>query len=174
MQYLKTKNGLVIKLDAGEEIMSTLKNFVSDNKIKGGFLTGIGTGNEITLGFYDAEKRIYHKRFFPDDHEFASLIGNISYLDPAPIDNTRDDKTQGVRKNSAKPNNRCGVNADPVIHIHCTIGPLNFVTYSGHLFSAKVGATCEIMITLSDKKLIRKPDAKTGLNLLDLNLNTSK
>ncbi len=143
MQYIKIKSGYVIKLDTGEEIISTLKNFVRDNKIKGGFLSGIGTGNEITLGFYDAEKKVYHKRFFPDDHEFASLTGNISYLDD-----------------------------DPIIHIHCTIGPLNFVTFSGHLFSAKVGATCEIMINLSDKKLIRKPDAKTGLNLL--NLNSSK
>jgi predicted DNA-binding protein with PD1-like motif len=139
MQYLKIRNGYVVKLDSGEEIMSTLKDFVIDKKIKSAFLQGIGTGKELTLGYYDSKKKLYHKRAFIDEYEFASLNGNISYL-----------------------------GKEPVIHIHCTISPENFMTYAGHLFSGKVAATCEIMITLLDKKLVRKADIKTGLNLLNL------
>lgn len=139
MQYLKIKNGYVVKLDTNEEIIATLKDFVIDKKIKSAFLQGIGTGKELTLGYYDSKKKMYHKRVFIDECEFASLNGNISYL-----------------------------STDPIIHIHCTISPENFVSYSGHLFSAKVAVTCEIIITLLDKKLIRKPDIRTGLNLLDL------
>ncbi|MCX8015461.1 MAG: DNA-binding protein [candidate division WOR-3 bacterium] len=138
MRYLKTKNNYLIKLDTDEEIIATLKDFVLRQKIKSGFLIGIGTGKEITLGFYDTKKKMYHKRLFPEEYEFASLIGNVSYLEK-----------------------------EPIIHIHCTVGPINFTTYSGHLFSAKVGATCEILITTFDKKIIRTPDAKTGLNLLN-------
>ncbi|MEO0076920.1 MAG: PPC domain-containing DNA-binding protein [candidate division WOR-3 bacterium] len=137
MQYLKSKNNYLIKLDADEEIITTLKNFVRSKKIKSGFLMGIGTGKEITLGYYDTAKKSYHQRHFPDEYEFASLIGNISYL-----------------------------GKEPVVHIHCTIGPIDFTTYCGHLFSAKVGATCEIVITAFDKKIIRKADPGTGLNLL--------
>lgn len=139
MQYLKIKNGYVLKLETEEEIMTTLKDFVIHQKIKSAFLQGIGTGKELTLGYYDSKQKLYHKRTFIEEYEFASLNGNISYL-----------------------------STDPIIHIHCTISPANFVTYSGHLFSGKVAATCEILIVLLDKKLTRKADIRTGLNLLDL------
>jgi predicted DNA-binding protein with PD1-like motif len=139
MQYLKIKNGYVVKLEINEEIITMLKDFVIDKKIKSAFLYGIGTGKELTLGYYDSKKKMYHKRAFVEEYEFASLNGNISYL-----------------------------SSDPIIHIHCTISHENFVTYSGHLFSGKVGATCEIIILTLDKKLRRKADARLGLNLLDL------
>ncbi|MBS4015359.1 MAG: DUF296 domain-containing protein [Candidatus Latescibacteria bacterium] len=139
MQYLKIKNGYVVKLEINEEIMTTLKDFVIDKKIKSAFLFGIGTGKELTLGYYDSKKKMYHKRAFVEEYEFASMNGNISYL-----------------------------SSDPIIHIHCTISPENFITYAGHLFSGKVAATCEITIMTIEKKLQRKADAKLGLNLLDL------
>lgn len=139
MQYLKVRNGYVLKLETNEEIMTTLKDFVIDKKIKSAFLYGIGAGKELTLGYYDSKKKMYHKRAFVEEYELASLIGNISYLEN-----------------------------DPIIHIHCTISPENFIAYSGHLFAGKVAATCEIFISLLDKKLFRKTDSKTGLNLLNL------
>lgn len=139
MQYLKIKNGYVIKLEINEEIITTLKDFVIDKKIKSAFLFGIGTGKELTLGYYDSKKKMYHKRAFVEEYEFASLNGNISYL-----------------------------SSDPIIHIHCTISPENFITYAGHLFVGKVAATCEIIIMTIEKKLQRKSDTKLGLNLLDL------
>lgn len=141
MQYLKVSNGYVLRLETNEEIITTLKNFIIDKKIKSAFLYGIGAGKDLTLGYYDAKKKIYHKRAFVEEYEFASLIGNISYLE-----------------------------TDPILHIHCTIAPENFITYSGHLFSGKVAATCEIFITLLDKKLIRQADKTTGLNLLKMPL----
>jgi hypothetical protein len=139
MQYLKIRDGYVLKLETGEEIITILKDFIIDKKIKSGFLTGIGAGKEITLGYFDYPKKNYHKRFFPEEFEFAALIGNIAWLE-----------------------------TDPIIHVHATISPENFVSYSGHLFSGIVTATCEIMITTLDKKLKRHPDIKTRLNLLDL------
>jgi predicted DNA-binding protein with PD1-like motif len=139
MQYLKIKNGYVLKLETNEEIIATLKDFVKEHKLKGGFINGIGAGKEVMLGYFDYPKKTYRKRFFAEEIEFTSLMGNIAWLEQ-----------------------------DPIIHIHCTISPENFITYSGHLFSGKVTATCEIMIALLEKKLIRKADIKTGLNLLDL------
>ncbi|MCX7785044.1 MAG: DUF296 domain-containing protein [candidate division WOR-3 bacterium] len=137
MQVLKVKNGYVLKLETNEDIMALLKDFTKQKKIKGAFLFGLGAGKEITLGYYDPLKKNYQKRFFAEDYEFASIIGNIAYLDE-----------------------------EPILHIHCTISPGNFNTYSGHLFSAKVAATVELLIIPLDKKLLRKPDTKTGLNLL--------
>lgn len=139
MQYLKIKNGYVLKLEINEEIITTLKDLVIDKKIKSAFLFGIGTGKELTLGYYDSKKKMYRKRAFVEEYEFASMNGNISYL-----------------------------SSDPIIHIHCTISPENFMTYAGHLFSGKVAATCEILIMTIEKKLQRKADPNLGLNLLDL------
>ncbi|MEO0091665.1 MAG: PPC domain-containing DNA-binding protein [candidate division WOR-3 bacterium] len=140
MDILKVKNGYVLKLEVNEDIIAELKDFTKQKKIKGAFLFGLGAGKEITLGYYDPIKKNYHKRFFPEDYEFASIIGNIAYLDE-----------------------------EPILHIHCTISPNNFNTYSGHLFSAKVAATVELMVMPLDKRLLRKPDVKTALNLLSFN-----
>ncbi|MCS7257863.1 MAG: DUF296 domain-containing protein [candidate division WOR-3 bacterium] len=139
MEYLKLQDDFILKLHPEEEIITTIKQFVIKQKIKSGFLWGIGTAKEITLGYYDLKEKQYKKRIFVDDHEISSLIGNISYL-----------------------------STDPIIHIHIVISPENFVSYSGHLFSAKVSATCEIMIKTYTKKLIRNTDPQIGLNLLNL------
>ena len=48
MQSLKTKSGYILRLIRNEEIISTLKDFIKDKKIKGGFLFGLGAGKEIT------------------------------------------------------------------------------------------------------------------------------
>jgi len=150
MQYLKIKDGYVLRLETGEEIIATLKDFVTDKKIKSGFLNGIGAGKEITLGYFDYPKKSYHKRFFPEEFEFASIIGNIAWLETEPRSGTQE-------------------RGEPIIHVHATVSPENFISYSGHLFSGIVTATCEIVIWTIEKKLKRAPDKNTGLNLLDLN-----
>ncbi|MEO0072317.1 MAG: PPC domain-containing DNA-binding protein [candidate division WOR-3 bacterium] len=139
MEYLKLKDEYILKLQADEEIIDTIKQFAIAKKIKSGFLWGIGTAKEITLGYYDVKEKLYKKRLFIEDHEISSLIGNISYI-----------------------------GTDPIIHIHIVISPENFVSYSGHLFSAKVSATCEIMIKTYSKKIMRIPENQIGLNLLHL------
>ncbi len=142
MDTLKVKSGYILKLEINEDIIAELKNFTRQKKIKSAFLFGLGAGKEITLGYYDPVKKNYLKRFFADDNEFASIVGNIAYFDD-----------------------------EPILHIHCTISPGNFNAYSGHLFSGKVAATVELFVMPLDKKLIRKADAKTGLNLLSFNQN---
>lgn len=139
MQYLKTKNAYILRLEQNEELITTLKDFVIDNKIKSAFFYGLGTIKELILGYYDTKQKIYHKRTFVEEYEISSLIGNISYL-----------------------------STDPIIHIHLTIAADNFIAYAGHLFQGLVGATCEIILFPLAIKLPRKADPKLGLNLLDL------
>jgi predicted DNA-binding protein with PD1-like motif len=139
MESLKLKNFYILKLEPNEEIVQTLKQFVIKKKIKGGFLWGLGTAREISLGYYDLKEKQYRKRLFVEDHEITSLIGNISY-----------------------------VSTDPIIHIHVVISPENFVSYSGHLFQALVSATAEILLMPFTQKILRKAEPKIGLNLLSL------
>ncbi|MEO0093274.1 MAG: PPC domain-containing DNA-binding protein [candidate division WOR-3 bacterium] len=139
MKVKKYQTGYVLRLDKGEEIVNTLKNFIATQKIKGAFLFGLGAAKDLTLGCYDLEKKAYIRRFFPNEWEIANLIGNVAWLE-----------------------------AEPIVHLHIVLGSANFNTVSGHLFSGTVTATCEIFIIPLATKLKRSFDLETGLNLLEV------
>ncbi|MGQ9665131.1 MAG: PPC domain-containing DNA-binding protein [bacterium] len=139
MFYSKLKDYFVIRLQKNEEIITSLMNFAKKNKIKGGFLYGLGVGEKLTLGYFDAHKRVYIKKRFKGEYEFTSMLGNIAYFD-----------------------------REPVVHIHVTITDAKFNAFGGHLFEAYVPATLEIIVLPFYRKLVRKSDKSTGLKLLDL------
>lgn len=139
MFFQKIKDGYVIRLEKGEEIISTLTDFADKYKIEGGFIYGIGTVNNLTLGYYQAEKKNYLKKGFPDDFELVSLMGNISLL-----------------------------KGNPMVHIHVVISDANFNTSAGHLFSGTIAVTGEFVILVTKDAIERAFDPQTGLNLLQL------
>lgn len=139
MFYRKMKDYFVIRLQKDEEIITSLINFVKKNKIKGGFLYGLGVGRNLMLGYFEAHKKAYIKKRFKGEYEFASMLGNITYFD-----------------------------REPVVHIHVTITDSKFNAFGGHLFEAYVPATLEIIVLPFYRKLVRKSDKSTGLKLLDL------
>ncbi len=139
MQHKKIRNGFVLRLMRGEEVIKTLTSFVEEQKIPGGFVFGLGAFKEATLGYFDSAKKEYIKNFFRDDLEFGSLTGSISYVE-----------------------------GKPFIHAHVVAGGADCKAYFGHLFSATISATGEFFILPSDTRMERKADPETGLNLLDL------
>ena len=139
MVFQKIENGYVVRMEKGEEIIDTLSDFIDKNKIKGGFVWGIGTVNNITLGYYDAQNKKYIKKTFEDDFEITNLTGNISSL-----------------------------NGSPLVHAHITISDSNFSALSGHLFSGIIAVTAEFVIFSTENKIERALDPQTGLNLLKL------
>ncbi|MFB0509445.1 MAG: PPC domain-containing DNA-binding protein [bacterium] len=139
MKFKKYQKYYVLRLEKGEEIVKMLSEFVKTKKVKGAFVLGIGAGKEFTLGCFDPEKKAYIRRFFPGEWEIANLLGNISWLEQ-----------------------------EPILHIHLVIGSSNFNTFSGHLFSGTVTATCELFVIPLDTKLKRYRDSLIGLNLLEL------
>jgi len=137
MQFKKYKGYYVIKLKKDDEIVDRLTNFAKKTEIKGAFLYGLGVGENLTLGYFDAHKKSYIKKQFKGEYEFTSFLGNISYFEK-----------------------------QPVIHIHVTITDKKFNAYGGHLFSGYVPATLEIVVLPLGRVLERKRDIQTGLNLL--------
>ena len=128
-----------LRLMPGEEIVETLAGFVGSHRIKSGFLTAIGAAENITLGCFDPKTKVYHKRLFKGDHEVAALVGNVGWL-----------------------------GKDPACHIHVVISTPRLVTYAGHLFSGTVTVTLEVALVPGTRRLSRKPDPLSGLNLLAL------
>jgi len=123
----------------GEEIIESLTGFVRRRRIKSGFLTAIGAAENIVLGCFDPKTRIYHKRTFKGDHEVAVLVGNVAW-----------------------------VGRTPVCHIHAVISTPRLAGFAGHLFSGTVTVTLEVALVPGTRRLARKPDPLSGLNLLAL------
>ncbi|UCG91956.1 MAG: DNA-binding protein [candidate division WOR-3 bacterium] len=139
MKIKKFNDYYVLRLQKGEEIMSTLKAAAQNKKIKGAFFFGLGVGKDLVLGYFDAHKQSYVKKAFQGEYEFTSLLGNITKLE-----------------------------YDTVVHCHATVTDENFQAYGGHLFQGIVPATCEIMVFPFRKILRRKKDKETGLNLISV------
>jgi len=139
MQYKKFGNAYVIRLEAGEEVIDSLKKFVEKERIRGGFFYGLGAVNKVTLGYFDVEKKEYKERAFEQGFELTSLVGDISFL--------------GERI---------------IVHAHVTLADGDFKVLAGHLGKATVTATLELVFNPLEGKLEKKPDPETGLNLLEL------
>jgi hypothetical protein len=140
MKFEKLNDNYLVKLEKGEEIIKTLTQFCEDNNIKSGTVAGIGGADDITLKYYDPEKKEYlSKNFNGKNYEIISLNGNISLLDEKPF-----------------------------LHLHAIIGDSDYRTFGGHLAMATIAITGEIIINLADKAINRKMDNEFKLNLLDL------
>jgi predicted DNA-binding protein with PD1-like motif len=141
MKYQKINNGYILKLEKGDEIMATLTKFCVDNNINSGSVTGIGGTNDAVIKYYNLEKKEYiPKRFNGLNYEIVSLNGNISSIDEKPI-----------------------------LHLHITLGDSDYRIFGGHLESAVIAVTGEIIIyTSADDVVRRKMDEEFKLNFLDL------
>lgn len=132
MQAQRLSFGWVLRLDAGEEIVGSLRRFATECGVRAGLITGIGSVGEAELGFFARSTLAYARRTFTGDHEVVSLLGNFSLLE-----------------------------GEPFPHCHVVLAGEDFVAYGGHLFSAVVSMTCELhVVTGADDVLLRpaRPD----------------
>jgi predicted DNA-binding protein with PD1-like motif len=139
MKAKRIKEGFVIRLNPGEEVLESLKSFCLAENIPGAVVTGIGAADEIRCGYFDPAAKSYPEKTFRGDLEILSLIGNISWLGDQPMP-----------------------------HLHVVFSDKEMNARGGHLMAAVISATCEIVILPFTQRLERKPDPRIGLNLLDI------
>jgi predicted DNA-binding protein with PD1-like motif len=130
--------GFLIRLDKGDEVLTKLTEFCDKENIKSGSITGIGAASKVKLGVYNPGLNQYKEREYTGHLEIASLTGNITIQDAA-----------------AK------------IHLHACIAGEDFVAQAGHLISAEISITGEIVLITYPEKIERKLDGETGLMLID-------
>ena len=140
MEFKEFKKYYVMRVDKGEEIVQTLKQFCEVQGIRLGKVTGIGAVNKATIGFFDTDTKQYHSIELKGDHEITSLMGNISTM-----------------------------NGEVYLHLHANISDTKYNTYGGHLNAAVVSATAEIMIEAIDGEVDRAFSDEIGLNLYKFN-----
>ena len=138
MKYRLEGNKVLVVLSKGDEIFESLYKVVEELNIKFSWINGIGAADKITLGSYPSSLKKYIKKDFDNEFELASIMGNITIKEDAPF-----------------------------IHVHATISDEECNAFAGHLFSATITVTCEIILNISDKPIYRKECNEVGLYLWD-------
>jgi hypothetical protein len=138
MEYKKSGNLIVIRVDCGEEIVSSVESVCKKEKVKFGSITGIGAVDHVVIGLYRVTEKLYHSNTFDGEMEMTSLLGNASVKD-----------------------------GKPYLHFHANFAGPDGKVIGGHLNEAIVSGTAEIFIHTADSVLGRRADAVTGLNIFD-------
>ncbi len=136
MQAKRTENFLVIRLEPGDEVFPSLQNALSIHGIGQGFvIAGIGHFTQVRLGYFVGEGK-YKEEDFPEGGELLNLSGNVALKDGRPF-----------------------------LHLHAIIGRDDYSVFGGHLVSAVVNVTCEVLILAVPEfvRMTRKLEGTTKL-----------
>src|SRR5438105_13242664 len=71
--------------EKNEEVKEPLLRFAAENGLRGAQVTAIGACSEVTLGFFDRQKKTYLEIPVKDPVEVLSLVGNVVDEDGEPI-----------------------------------------------------------------------------------------
>jgi predicted DNA-binding protein with PD1-like motif len=124
--------------ETGDEILSSLKSFAADEGLSGSSFKAIGALSHVELGWFNWETRKYQTSAnFDEQVELLSLIGDIALKD-----------------------------AKPEIHAHLVVGRSDGTAHGGHLLSATVRPTCELILTESPEHLRKQIDPESGIALI--------
>ena len=129
----------VVKMEAGDELMSALRGFAIENDIRGARLQGIGSLEDVVLGFHQPAKKSYKRMTFTGEFDLVAMQGSISVAEDSPF-----------------------------VHAHVVVCDEEFRTRSGHLLAAKVLTSAEIFVIPVEGDLASKPDTTRGANPWDL------
>lgn len=123
--------------ETGDEAMAGLVEFAKANQLAAARFTAIGAFRDVTLGYFDWEKKAYQKIPVREQVEVLSLIGDVAL---------KDDK--------------------PQVHAHVVVGRSDGSTRGGHLMEAHVRPTLEVILTESPAHLRKQTDEESGLALI--------
>ena len=126
----------IVRLDRGEELISSLIEFVLRESIDVAQFTAIGAVGELLLSYYNLPAKEYQDHEVKEDLEIVGLTGNVAYM-----------------------------NSKPVVHAHGTFSRGDLSVIGGHVKRLIVSATCEVHVTQLSGHTTRGFNEETGLNL---------
>ena len=139
MQYKKFGDTYLVRIDLDEEIMRELQCFCEKEKIGLARVEAIGAANHAVIGVYDLKEQVYHREELNRFMEIASLNGNITRKD-----------------------------GNSYIHLHCVLADQDHAVHGGHVIEMRVGATCEMFVTVLPGEANRVRDEHLGINLIHM------
>ena len=136
MDYRRFQDTLVVRMDRGEEIIGQLHVVAEKEDIRLASVEALGAVNDFTVGVYNVPEKKYCSNHFEGAFEIVSLTGTITTMD-----------------------------GKLYHHLHMSAGDDKGAVFGGHLNSAVVSATCEMVIRVMDGTVEREADPEIGLNL---------
>ena len=140
MQFQRFENKYFVRIDKGEEIMSSLKNLCIAEKITLAEIKALGAVDDFDVGLFDVATKKFHRNHFQIPAEITSLWGTVTTKD-----------------------------GEVYLHVHMSAANSEGKVFGGHLNSATVSATCEMVIDVlpDDFVVERKFNDEVGLNLFE-------
>jgi len=130
---------IALIFEQGDEVISNLERFANEQGLTAARFTAIGAFQQVTLGYFDWERKDYERMRFEEQVEVLSLIGDVA-----------------LDGNKAK------------VHAHVVLGRRDAATLGGHLLEARVRPTLEVLLVESPGYLRRSRDPVSGLALIDV------
>ncbi len=124
--------------DTGDEVRSGLLAFARDKRLGASHFTAIGAFRDVTLGYFDWQKKEYQKIPITEQVEVLSLIGDVAWKE----------------------------NGEPEVHAHVVLGKADGSAWGGHLLEAHVRPTLEVILVETPRNLERRYDPESGLALI--------
>ena len=125
----------------GDEAFSGLQEFAEKYHVTSAHFTAIGAVNGAMLGWFDPKRKMYKKIPIQGQHEVVGMSGDIALY-------------QGK----------------PIVHTHMVVGYPDGTTRGGHVLSAYVSPTLEVMLTVDSIAMHKRFDPETDLTLIDPSL----
>ena len=127
----------VLVFDKGDEVVESLLAFAKQERLSAASFTAIGAFSDVTLGFFERDKRDYKRIPLDEQVEVLTLAGDIALSD-----------------------------GEPQVHAHVVVGKADGSAWGGHLLKAHVWPTLELVLVESPVELRRRLDQETGLPLI--------
>lgn len=131
---------IVAVFDAGDEVAQGLADLAGKEALSAASLTAIGAVERATLGWYDLPAQEYREIPVDEQAEVLSLVGDVAR----------------------------GPDGGPAVHAHAVLGLRDGSTRGGHLLSATVRPTLEVVLTEVPTHLAKTYRPEFGLALIDL------
>jgi hypothetical protein len=126
MEYKTFGNKTILRLDEGEEIVSSITSVCKKEGITSAIVSGIGFTTEMKVRIYDKDEDQFHFQTITGSMEITSLTGNVFQAD------------NGL-----------------FTHLHIMAADRTMCIKGGHLVSCVIGATGEIVIETLDGSVTR-------------------
>lgn len=139
MKYKRFGEDIVVRLEAGEEVLAALAELAEREGVTFAAVNGIGAVDEFLVSVFDVGTKKYSDNAFREPLEIVGMSGTVAEQ-----------------------------NGKPYLHLHASAGRADGSVVGGHLKRAVVSATCEIVLHTVYGRITRFFDADTGLNLMDI------
>lgn len=140
MRYQKIARDYMLRIDQGELIQASLREFCNQHEIVNATVSGIGAVEWVRCGYYDLTAREYRFTEYDDEVvEVTSYLGNIMKKEDTIF-----------------------------VHAHATFSDTQNTVFGGHVDEMRVGVVLEVVVCPLPSTITRTFDENTGLYLMDI------